>query len=175
MAELTKRYVVMSLATEAPFDLRDPDGPFVLKPWKDPAALRALEAYRDHCYPELARDLDAWIRAIKAGPAGRGGGGGRAGRDRAGGGTDLPVPAPRRVHGRGGEHRIRDPRFPKPRRRVGPLRPRRVHLPELRGERRGAPEVLAARPPHLPRHQERRAQPGPLRDRRSPPPGAAGW
>ena len=73
MAELTKRYVVMSLATEAPFDLRDPDGPFVLKPWKDPAALRALEAYRDHCYPELARDLDAWIRAIKAGPAVRGG------------------------------------------------------------------------------------------------------
>jgi len=73
MAELTKRYVVMSLATEAPFDLRDPDGPFVLKPWKDPAALRALETYRDHCYSELARDLDAWIRAIKAGPAVRGG------------------------------------------------------------------------------------------------------
>ncbi len=73
MSELTKRYVVMSLATEAPFDLRDPDGPFVLKPWKDPAALRALETYRDHCYPELARDLDAWIRTIKAGPAVRGG------------------------------------------------------------------------------------------------------
>jgi hypothetical protein len=73
MAELTKRYVVMSLATEAPFDLRDPDGPFVLKPWKDPAALRALETYRDHCYPELARDLVAWIRIIKAGPAVRGG------------------------------------------------------------------------------------------------------
>lgn len=73
MAELTKRYVVMSLATEAPFDLRDPDGPFVLKPWKDPAALRALETYRDHCYPELARDLDAWIRTVKAGPAVRGG------------------------------------------------------------------------------------------------------
>jgi hypothetical protein len=73
MAELTKRYVVMSLATEAPFNVRDPDGPFVLKPWKDPAALRALETYRDHCYPELARDLDAWIRAIKAGPAVRGG------------------------------------------------------------------------------------------------------
>jgi hypothetical protein len=72
MAELTKRYVVMSLATEAPFDLRDPDGPFVLKPWKDPAALRALETYRDHCYAELARDLDAWIRTIKAGPAVRG-------------------------------------------------------------------------------------------------------
>ena len=73
MAELTKRYVVLSLATEAPFDLRDPDGPFVLKPWKDPAALSALETYRDHCYPELARDLGAWIRTIKAGPAVRGG------------------------------------------------------------------------------------------------------
>ena len=73
MAELTKRYVVMSLATEAPFDLRDPDGPFVLKPWKDPAALRALETYRDTCYPELARELDAWVRAIKAGPTLRGG------------------------------------------------------------------------------------------------------
>ena len=73
MPELTKRYVVMSLATEAPFDLRDPESPFVLKPWKDPAALSALETYRDNCYPELARDLDAWIRAIKAGPAARGG------------------------------------------------------------------------------------------------------
>ena len=73
MAELTRRYVVMSLATEAPFDLRDPDGPFVLKPWKDPAALRALETYRDNCYPELGRDVDAWIRAIKAGPVVRGG------------------------------------------------------------------------------------------------------
>lgn len=73
MAELTRRYVVMSLATEAPFDLRDPDGPFVLKPWKDAAALRALETYRDNCYPELARDLDAWIRTIKAGPTVRGG------------------------------------------------------------------------------------------------------
>ena len=73
MAELTRRYVVMSLATEAPFDLRDLDGPFVLKPWKDPAALRALESYRDNCYPELARELDAWIRTIKAGPFVRGG------------------------------------------------------------------------------------------------------
>jgi hypothetical protein len=73
MAELTKRYVVMSLATEAPFDLRDPDGPFVLKPWKDPAAFSALETYRDHCYPELARELDAWMRTIKAGPVARGG------------------------------------------------------------------------------------------------------
>jgi len=73
MAELTKRYIVMAMATEAPFDLTDPDGAFVLKPWKDPAALRALDAYRDNCYPELARELDAWIRSVKAGPAIRGG------------------------------------------------------------------------------------------------------
>lgn len=73
MAELTKRYIVMAMATEAPFDLTDPDGVFVLKPWKDPAALRALETYRDNCYPEMARELDAWIRSIKAGPVVRGG------------------------------------------------------------------------------------------------------
>ena len=73
MAELTKRYIVMAMATEAPFDLTDPDGIFVLKPWKDPAAVRALEAYRDNCYPELARELDAWIRTVKAGPPVRGG------------------------------------------------------------------------------------------------------
>jgi hypothetical protein len=72
MAELTRRYVVMTLATEAPFDPADTDGVFVLKPWKDPAALRALLAYRDACYPELARDLDAWVRAIQAGPKVRG-------------------------------------------------------------------------------------------------------
>jgi hypothetical protein len=72
MAALTRRYVVMPLATEAPFDPGDPDGPFVLKPWKDPAALRALRAYRDNCFPELRSDLDAWIRAIEAGPALRG-------------------------------------------------------------------------------------------------------
>jgi hypothetical protein len=72
MAELTRRYVVMTLATEAPFDPVDTEGVFVLKPWKDPAALRALVAYRDSCYPELARDLDAWIRAIEAGPRIRG-------------------------------------------------------------------------------------------------------
>jgi hypothetical protein len=72
MPELTRRYVVMSLATAAPFDVDDHDGVFVLKPWKDPAALRALAAYRDNCYPELARDLDAWIRAIQQGPAVRG-------------------------------------------------------------------------------------------------------
>ncbi len=72
MAELTKRYIVMAMATEAPFDLNDPDGAFVLKPWKDPAALRALETYRNNCYAELARDLDAWIQAVKAGPVVRG-------------------------------------------------------------------------------------------------------
>lgn len=72
MPELTRRYVVMTLATEAPFDPSDTEGVFVLKPWKDPAALRALLAYRDSCYPELARDLDAWIRAIQAGPTVRG-------------------------------------------------------------------------------------------------------
>ena len=57
MPELTRRYIVMTMATEAPFDMQDPEAPFVLKPWKDPAALRALEAYRDHAYPELAADL----------------------------------------------------------------------------------------------------------------------
>lgn len=73
MAELIRRYLIMPLATEMPFDLADPDGAFVLKPWKDPAALRALAAYRDNCYPALARDLDAWIKTIKAGPVVRGG------------------------------------------------------------------------------------------------------
>jgi hypothetical protein len=77
MPELTKRYIVMAMAAEAPFDPTDPEGVFVLKPWKDPAALRALEAYRDNCYPELARDLEAWIVAIRSGPAVRGGIGAR--------------------------------------------------------------------------------------------------
>lgn len=72
MPELTRRYVVMAMATEGPFDLADPDGVFVLKPWKDPAALRALIAYRDNCYPELAADLDEWVRRIEAGPVIRG-------------------------------------------------------------------------------------------------------
>lgn len=72
MAELTRRYIVMQMAAEGPFDLRDVDAPFVLRPWKDPAALRALEAYRDHCYEELARELDQWIAAIAAGPKLRG-------------------------------------------------------------------------------------------------------
>jgi hypothetical protein len=72
MPALTRRYVVMTLATEAPFDPKDPDGTFVLKPWKDPAALRALRVYRDNCFPELRRDIDGWIRAIEAGPTVRG-------------------------------------------------------------------------------------------------------
>ena len=57
MAELTRRYIVMQMAAEGPFDLADPDAPFVLKPWKDPAALQALIAYRRHCYAELAQEL----------------------------------------------------------------------------------------------------------------------
>lgn len=72
MPELTRRYVVMTMAAEAPFDPADPEEAFVLKPWKDPAALRALIAYRDNCYPELAGDLDAWIAAIESGPTLRG-------------------------------------------------------------------------------------------------------
>jgi hypothetical protein len=77
MSELTRRYIVMAMATEGPFDLRDPDAPFVLKPWKDPAALRALEAYRAHCYPELGLELEAWIKEIASGPTVRGGVGAR--------------------------------------------------------------------------------------------------
>lgn len=77
MPELTRRYIVMAMASEAPFDLHDPEAPFVLKPWKDPAALRALEAYRDHCYPELAADLTGWIRTIQNGTRVRGGVGAR--------------------------------------------------------------------------------------------------
>ena len=77
MAELTRRYIIMQMATEGPFDIRDADAPFVLKPWKDPAALQALRAYRDNCYEELARDLDQWIEAIEMGPQLRGGVGSR--------------------------------------------------------------------------------------------------
>lgn len=72
MPELTRRYVVMAMASDAPFDPHDHDGVFVLKPWKDPAALRALMAYRQNCYPELGRDLEGWIRVIEAGPTVRG-------------------------------------------------------------------------------------------------------
>ena len=77
MPELTRRYIVMTMATEGPFDVRDPDAASVLKPWKDPAALRALEAYRDHSYPELSLELDSWIKEIASGPIARGGVGAR--------------------------------------------------------------------------------------------------
>ncbi len=77
MPELTRRYIVMAMAAEGPFDIKDPDGAFVLKPWKDPAAVRALEAYRDACYPELALELAAWIETISSGPKVRGGVGSR--------------------------------------------------------------------------------------------------
>ena len=95
MAELTRRYIVMQMAAEGPFDIADPDAPFVLKPWKDPAALQALVIYRQHCYPELAAELDEWITAIAGGPKIRGGVGSRneltaAARRKAG-----PAPAPR--------------------------------------------------------------------------------
>jgi hypothetical protein len=88
MAELTRRYIVMQMAAEGPFDIADPDAPFVLKPWKDPAALQALIAYREHCYAELAQELDQWIRAIAAGPKIRGGIGSR---------NELTAPARRKL------------------------------------------------------------------------------
>lgn len=72
MAELTRKYVVTPMAAPTPLDLHDPEGAFVLKPWKDPAALRALRAYRDNCYPELARELDTWIATIEGGAVVRG-------------------------------------------------------------------------------------------------------
>ncbi len=87
MAELTRRYIVMQMAAEAPFDIADPDAPFVLKPWKDPAALQALVAYREHCYAELAEEVDQWITAIVAGPKIRGGIGSR---------NELTAPARRK-------------------------------------------------------------------------------
>jgi hypothetical protein len=77
MAELTRRYIIMTMATEGPFDGTDPDTAFVLKPWKDPAALRALETYRAHCYPELGEEIGAWIAEISSGPVVRGGVGAR--------------------------------------------------------------------------------------------------
>ena len=77
MIELTRRYIVMQMAAEGPFDISDPEAPFVLKPWKDPVALQALIVYREHCYPELAQELDLWIKAIAGGPKVRGGVGSR--------------------------------------------------------------------------------------------------
>ena len=102
MPELTRRYIVMTMATEAPFDLQDPEAPFVLKPWKDPAALRALEAYREHTYPELASDLAAWIQAIGRGPRIRGGVGARneahlAARPKASPASPRPKAKPKAV------------------------------------------------------------------------------
>jgi hypothetical protein len=118
MPELTRRYIVMQMATEGPFDVRDPDATFVLKPWKDPAALRALEAYRDHCYPELAVELTSWIETVHAGPVVRGGVGARneehMSRVRSDG-TRGPARRPgRRAGARPGT------------RRAGPRRPARV-------------------------------------------------
>ena len=133
MAELTRRYVVMTLATEAPFDPVDVEGVFVLKPWKDPAALRALVAYRDSCYPELARDLDAWIRAIQAGPHVRGDVGARNephARQGHGGKAGAGTRRPRKPKAGGSEPRASragHPR-PKPASRGGqPPKPRRGH------------------------------------------------
>ncbi len=95
MAELTRRYIVMQMAAEGPFDIADPDAPFVLKPWKDPAALRALIVYRQHCYPELAVELDEWIRAIASGPKIRGGVGSRNELTAAARRKPRPAHAPR--------------------------------------------------------------------------------
>jgi len=100
MPELTRRYIVMAMAAEAPFDVYDPEAPFVLKPWKDPAALDALEAYRDRCYPELAADLTAWIGTIRSGTRVRGGIGARneahlAARPKVRSSTPRPRPAPK--------------------------------------------------------------------------------
>ena len=91
MAELTRRYVVMTMASEMPFDPNDREGVFVLKPWKDPAALRALRAYRDNCFPELRRDLDAWIRMIEAGRIAHGDVG-RRNEPHLAGATATPAP-----------------------------------------------------------------------------------
>jgi len=99
MPELTRRYIVMAMATDAPFDVHDPEAPFVLKPWKDPAALRALEAYRDHCYPELAGDLAGWIQVIRSGARIRGGVGAR----------NEPYVAARPPKARGGAPAARKP------------------------------------------------------------------
>jgi hypothetical protein len=131
MAELTRRYVVMGMAAAAPFDPADHDAPFVLKPWKDPAALIALKSYRDHCYPELARDLDEWIRLVEEGPMVLGGVGrqneahltsarlaprpGAVTRNR--GGRKVPARARPKVKGKAGRAAARLSKKPKRRRR----------------------------------------------------------
>jgi hypothetical protein len=121
MPELTRRYIVMAMATDAPFDLQDPEAPFVLKPWKDPAALRALEAYRDHCYPELAADLTAWIAAIAAGARIRGGVGAR---------NDAYATAPRKK-------RATARRPPRAAKKASAKRGRARKGPRRKGKRRG--------------------------------------
>ena len=99
MLELTRRYIVMAMAAEGPFDVKDPDAAFVLKPWKDPAALRALEAYRNACYPELSQELTVWIGEISSGPRVRGGVGQR---------NEQHMAAPPRVQPKGpGRHRAK--------------------------------------------------------------------
>jgi hypothetical protein len=97
MPELTRRYIVMTMSAEGPLDLEDADAPFVLKPWKDPAALEALEAYRAHCYPELAAELGQWIAAIRQGPTVRGGVGRRNAEHLASSARRVPARAPRRA------------------------------------------------------------------------------
>src|SRR5438876_7672416 len=62
MPELTRRYLVMTMATDGPFDMNDPETPFVLKPWKDPASLRARATYREHRYRELAEEVGGWTK-----------------------------------------------------------------------------------------------------------------
>ena len=104
MPELTRRYVVMTMAVSAPFDRADRDAPFVLKPWKDPAALAALKAYRNHCYAELARELDEWIGAIEGGPVERGDVGRRNEVHLASAGPARARPARRTVRPRRSPH-----------------------------------------------------------------------
>ena len=45
----------------------DPEAPrrFVLSPERDPAALAALMTYAEFCEPELAADIEAWVKEIK--------------------------------------------------------------------------------------------------------------
>ncbi len=45
-------------------DPGDIDSPFVLMPRKDPAAFAALVIYSEHCEPELANEIKAWLYKI---------------------------------------------------------------------------------------------------------------
>ncbi len=49
-------------------DTQDVDSPFVLKPRKDPAAMKALECYADFCELELSKQIKRWIQLIKKAP-----------------------------------------------------------------------------------------------------------